>query len=154
MVRSRSPVYDPQNPVVVLKVKQVLGLLYESSKPWTAEEIDARVDLQGVDKAIFFKKLSTYPRVLFDGQRYSYRSGGYVRDAMRLRVLTRQFAEVDLKDDATFTEEEGTRGTSKRKFKRIKLTTPSFNDLFKYTPEGIREEEEEKRGGYVICSRS
>ncbi|MFS7992637.1 hypothetical protein Hanom_Chr12g01084691 [Helianthus anomalus] len=143
----RSPVYDPQNPVVVLKVKQVLGLLYESSKPWTAEEIDARVDFQGVDKAIFFKKLSTYPSVLFDGQRYSYRSSGYVRDAMRLRVLTRQFAEVDLKDDATFTEEEeGTRpGTSKRKFKRIKFTTPSFNDLFKYTPEGIREEEE-KRG--------
>ncbi|KAJ0677623.1 hypothetical protein HanRHA438_Chr12g0542951 [Helianthus annuus] len=146
MVRSRSPVYDPQNPVVVLKVKQVLGLLYESSKPWTAEEIDACVDFQGVDKAIFFKKLSTYPRVLFDGHCYSYRSSGYVRDAMRLRVLTRQFAEVDLKDDATFTEEEeGTRGTSKRKFKRIKLTTPSFNDLFKYTPEGIAELELEKK---------
>ncbi|KAM0020113.1 hypothetical protein Hdeb2414_s0025g00663551 [Helianthus debilis subsp. tardiflorus] len=145
------------NPVVVLKVKQVLGLLYESSKPWTAEEIDARVDFKGVDKAIFLKKLSTYPRVLFDGHCYSYRSSGYVRDAMRLRVLTRKFAEVDLKDDATFTEEEErTRGTSKRKFKRIKFTTPSFNDLFKYTPEGIAELEKKKKKNEedVICSRS
>ncbi|KAM0041857.1 hypothetical protein Hdeb2414_s0011g00371261 [Helianthus debilis subsp. tardiflorus] len=98
-----SPIFDPKNPIVVLKFKQVLGLLYESSKLLTAEEIDARVDVQGLDKAIFFKKLSTYPTLLFHGHCYSYRSARYLRDAMRLRLVTREFAEVDLKDDATVT---------------------------------------------------